>query len=47
MLLRELGRKSQKTEDELSAKVLEKADEMAKLWDEEKFEDVVKLLRAI
>ena len=47
MLLRELGRKSQKTEDELSAKVLEKADEMAKLWDEEKFEDVIKILRSV
>lgn len=47
MCLCELGRKSQKTEDELSAKVVEKADEMAKLWNEEKFEEVVKILRSI
>lgn len=45
--LRELGRKSQKVEDEISAKVFEQADKMAELWNEEKFEDVVSILRSI
>jgi hypothetical protein len=45
MLLRELGRKSQKVEDEIAAKIDAKADEIATLWDEQKHTEVANILR--
>ncbi len=45
MLLRELGRKSQKVEDEIAAKIEAKADEIATLWNEQKHTEVAKILR--
>ncbi len=45
MLLRELGRKSQKVVDELSAKIETKADEIASLWDKMAFEEIGKVIR--
>ena len=44
MFLRELNRKSQKIEDELSEKVIEKADEIAGLWNEKSLKKSAKLL---
>lgn len=46
-LLRELGRKSQKVEDEIAAKIDAKADEIATLWNEQKHTEVANILRAI
>ena len=45
MFLRELNRKSQKIEDELSEKVIEKADAIAGLWNEKRFEEIGKIVR--
>ena len=45
MLLRELGRKSQKVEDEIASKIEAKADEIASLWNEHKHDDVADILR--
>lgn len=45
MFLRELNRKSQKVEDELARKVEAKADEIAELWNECKFEEISKIVR--
>ena len=44
MMLRELGRKSQKVEDEIAAKIEAKADEIATLWNEQKHEEVANLI---
>ena len=46
MLLRELGRKSQKVEDEIASKIEAKADEIATLWNEQKHTEVANILRA-
>lgn len=42
-----LNRKSAKAEDELAAKLSEKADEIASLWNESKFDDVLTILKAM
>ena len=46
MLLRELGRKSQKVEDESASKIEAKADEIATLWNEQKHTEVANILKA-
>ena len=46
MLLRELGRKSQKVEDEIASKIEAKADEIATLWNEQKHTEVANILKA-
>ena len=46
-LLRELGRKSQKVEDELAVKVETKADEIADLWNEYKHNEIYNMLIAM
>ena len=45
MLLCELGRKSQKVENEIAAKIEAKADEIANLWNERKHDEVANLIR--
>lgn len=42
-----LNRKSAKAEDELAAKLSEKADEIASLWNESKFDDVRSIINAM
>jgi len=42
-----LNRKSAKAEEEIAAKLSEKADEIASLWNESKFDDVVSILNAM
>lgn len=46
MLLCELGRKSQKVEDEIASKIEAKADEIATLWNEQKHTEVANILKA-
>lgn len=46
MLLRELGRKSQKVEDEIASKIEAKADEIATLWNEQKHTEVANIIKA-
>lgn len=46
ILLRELGRKSQKVEDEIASKIEAKADEIATLWNEQKHTEVANILKA-
>ena len=42
-----LNRKSAKAEDEIATKLSEKADEIASLWNESKFDDVLTILKAM